>query len=491
MKVRFDLMQAQGEVDLHEAKRTPDNKEEEIGIPEQELLAALRSDRKIEMLKAEKEQILDVMHTTKGRVREDVLAAKLNEYERRLKLCDEKTEARKQDLRKELIEQRRQFGAAGVEDLKRKITNLTSQEKQLHTKLRDLETEGRQVGKSSIDVEMMKMEVAALQDISGRLGAELERTRIELQPDSKASGARITRLFDAQPARTVDSKSRWTKIIGGGVAFMILPAVFLIWLDARKERVNSATEIIQGLGLSVIGAVPLIPNRVMRRLNGTSAKQKYWRTLLSESVDSVAAVLHRGAKQGAVRVVMVSSATAGEGKTTLAANLATSLAGAGCRTLLVDFDLRRPALHRAFDLALQPGINDVLRDLNEFDSAIQMTQIPNLAFLAAGRSSTTGLSCLANSDLKSLFERLRSSFEFVVVDGSPILPVVDTRYIAQNVDTVVLSVLRDVSRVPQVRAACKLLESFAIPILGVVVTGSRGDAYPHDNYDLYIDAKAV
>jgi capsular exopolysaccharide synthesis family protein len=287
-------------------------------------------------------------------------------------------------------------------------------------------------------------------------------------------------LSEAQPARVsaIDSRSRLTKTLGIGFVWFLIPVALIVWLDARKGRISSGTEVVQGLGFSVLGAVPLVPLRVMRRLDGPSNKEKYWRALLSESVDSIAAVLLRGAKSNTLHSVMVSSANAGEGKTTLAANLATSLGGAGCRTLLVDFDLRRPALHRLFDLPLQPGLCEVLRDRTACEAAIQATRIPNLSFLAAGRCHAIGLAGLASFDLKSLFAELRDKYEFVVVDGSPILPVVDTRLIAQHVDTVVLSVLRDVSCVPQVRAAGELLRKFAIPILGVVVTGSRGDAYP-------------
>jgi Mrp family chromosome partitioning ATPase len=71
----------------------------------------------------------------------------------------------------------------------------------------------------------------------------------------------------------------------------------------------------------------------------------------------------------------------------------------------------------------------------------------------------------------------------VIVDASPILPVVDTRLIGQHVDAVLLSVLRDVSRAPKLRAACELLDLFGIPVLGVVVTGPREEIYKDARYE--------
>jgi succinoglycan biosynthesis transport protein ExoP len=255
--------------------------------------------------------------------------------------------------------------------------------------------------------------------------------------------------------------------------------------------VHTGQELVHGLGLPVIGNMPLIPQRVMRRLGDQSEKHRYWRTRLSESVDAITAVLLRRAQIGDDHVVMVSSATAGEGKTTLASNLAWSLASSGNRTVLVDFDLRRPAIHRVLGLELQPGIYDVLRDPQMLDSSLQPTQVPNLTFLAAGWCDSKGISGLTTSSMKVLFDNLRSRFDFVVVDGSPILPVVDTRLIAQHVVAVVLSVLSDVSRVWQVRRACQLLESFAIPICGVVVTGSRNEAYSDTYYETLTLSEAL
>jgi capsular exopolysaccharide synthesis family protein len=425
----------------------------------------------------------------------------MENYRKELERLHAKIEARKKELRPEIIERKRQAAATAIIDLKRKIALLTTNEAQFQKKARDLEAEVR-VRRVSNDSDDLRREIALREEVLSRLGAELERTRVELQadleltkeglePDERVSASRVRKWSKAQPARITDGKSKLTKTIATGVGSFLLPMVVVVLLEIRKARINSHDEIQRGLGLSVLGSLPLIPGAAMRNLRSTSPKQQYWRTLLAESVDSIAAVLLRGVKQNTIRKVMVSSATSGEGKTTLAANLATSLASAGHSTVLVDFDLRCPALHRVLDLNLQPGLNELLRDPKELHASLQKTQIPNLAFLAAGRWSSTGLAGLATADLKSLFKQLLVDFEFVVVDGSPILPIVDTRLIAQHVDTVIISVLRDKSRVPQVRAACELLRTFSVSILGVVMTGSFSAAYPDSKYSKYSGPKAV
>lgn len=491
VKNRFELMQAQNEFDLH--KTAASAKDEEIPVSDQELLGALRTDAETGRLKTEKQQILDHMEKFQDRVNgKKNVAGMLDEPARRLKSCEDRLEARKKALRHEMIEHKREIATAGIDALERKIALLTAQEKQLQAKVLQLEAEARQLGKSSIDVEMMRSDIAAVQEVVSRLASELNRTRIEMQSDPTPTNGstRVTLKGKAEPARAILAKAKLAKSAGAGIAGFFLPIMFIVWLDVRKNRINSGTEVERGLGLSVIGSMPLIPQRVMRKLDGSSPREQYWRTLLTESVDSTAAVLLQGVKSETCRTVMVSSANAGEGKTTLAAHLATSLAGAGLRTALVDFDLRRPALHRVLGLSPEPGVVDLLRNADALESAVQATQIPDLMFIPAGRWKSAGLARLAAADLKRLFDRLRTEFDFVVVDGSPILPVVDTRLIAQHVDAVVLSVIRDVSCTPQVRAACQLLEMFSVPILGVVVTGSRTDGYHSSyGYDPYVNVK--
>jgi capsular exopolysaccharide synthesis family protein len=489
-KVRFELMQARSEVELHEAANTAEDADDSIS--DHEVMVALRTDPVATQIRADKQRIQDLVESTKARYKSDTAATRIDDHAHRLQGLDARLEARKKVLRGELAEFKRHSAGSGIDALKRKIVLLTTQEGLLGKQVKELEEESKKFGRSSIDVEMMRAEILALQDVLSRLGTELERTRVESQADSKSSSGRVTLMSEAQPARAGDSKKRMAKIAGAGAAAFILPFVLIVWLDARKERINTGSDVEQGLGLSVLGSVPMIPPRVMKRLDGASPREQHWRTLLSESVDSIAAVLLRAAQFGDNRVVMVSSATAGEGKTTLAAHLATSLAIAGHRTALVDFDLRRPALHRVLGLNLKPGVSDVLDDSQLFDASFQATQIPNLMFLSAGRWNNAGLAGLAAADLKTLFDRLRAEYEFVVVDGSPLLPVVDSRLIAQHANSVVISVLRDVSCAPQVRAACQLLDVFGVPILGVVVTGSRGEnSYYGPRYERLTDAEAV
>jgi polysaccharide biosynthesis transport protein len=474
-QVHFDLMQIQGELDLREESIRAND--EDIQILDVELSAGLRSDRVAEKLLEERRQLTEYIEATSGRVRTGVVQPKVDSQLNRIKTIDRKLEQRRTALRTELIENKRLAAADGADELKRKAAVLASQEKQIQIKVQELENEVRQAGRSSIDVEMMRSEIAALQDVLGGLSKELERTRVELQSDSKNAWNRVVLLSEAQPARSDETKTRIraARTAGAGAMGLLLPFVAFVWLDARKNRINTDAEVTRGLRLPVIGTIPMIPRRIMQRLHEGSSAALHWRSLLTESIDSIAAVLLHEAE--ANRVVLVSSATTGEGKSTLAAHLAASLAGAGRSTLVVDFDLRRPSLHRVFGTSLAPGVSEVLCQGQELDTVIVATGIANLMALPAGNWNRAGLGGLTSESLGSVFRMLRDRFDMIVVDGSPILPVVDARIIAQHVDGVLLSVMRDVSCVPQVRAACDLLDQFGVPILGAVVAGRAEEHY--------------
>ena len=268
----------------------------------------------------------------------------------------------------------------------------------------------------------------------------------------------------------------------------MLPAVAVAFWDARAKRINNCRRRIEGLRLSVIGSVPLIPARVIRRLGSPSKRYQTWHVRLTESVDGIAARVLRKAETEQCRVIMVSSAAGGEGKTTLATQLAMSLARAGRRTVLVDFDLRRPAFDEVFGLPLEPGVCEVLRQQNAVSAFVHQTA-DNLAVVTAGRWDRSALASLSNGAAAAMFKQLREDYDFVVVDTSPILPVADARFVSQHVDSVVLSVFRDISEAPKIQAACEILAAFGVHTVEAVVTGPNDNMYGrHMGYESMISA---
>ena len=182
-------------------------------------------------------------------------------------------------------------------------------------------------------------------------------------------------------------------------------------------------------------------------------------------------MLIHAARSGSHRVIMIASALSGEGKTSLASHLATSLARSGQKTLLIDADLRCPSIHRLFDLTLDPGLSELLRGEVAFEDVIVSTAVEELKVLTAGKCDTRTLRILSQGGLGGLFAQLKDQYDFVIVDSSPILPVADAQIIAQQVDAVLFSILADVSRKTKIQAAYQRIAALGVKVLGAVVTG--------------------
>ena len=210
-----------------------------------------------------------------------------------------------------------------------------------------------------------------------------------------------------------------------------------------------------------------------RHLVGPAGDSELEGTPVMESIDAIRTRLLHEADVRATRVVMVTSATVGEGKTTLASALASSLARAGRKTLLLDGDLRRPTVHELFEIPMQPGFSEVL--LGEIEVAEAAVESPqeNLYLLPAGQWDREVLLALSRDGLEGVFEKLAEEFDFIVVDSHPVLAATDALLIGRQADAVLLAVQREVSQMPRVYAAHQQLTALGIRVLGAVVNGTN------------------
>jgi polysaccharide biosynthesis transport protein len=349
-------------------------------------------------------------------------------------------------------------------------------EAQLKGDVARLAEQSRSVTQAAVDLSSVQEEIAHAEDVAQRIGAELEILNVELKAPPRV------RLMEEAEISHAKDEMRQVKMAGmaglGAVAAVVGCVSF--W-EFRARRIDSADEVVRGLGLRLVGALPPLPEG-----DGSSgagqAHARRQESLLVESVDAVrAALLHASATES-IRVVMVVSALGGEGKTTLACHLAASLARAGRRTLLVDGDLRRPAVHRMFDLAEGPGLGELLRGEAGLEEVIAPAPATGLWVIPAGRCDTAAIRALAREELGQLLGRLRERYDFLVIDSAPVLPVADALQFGQHVDAALFSILRGVSRAPSVHAAYERLSSLGIRQLGAVVMGTRCDHLARSDY---------
>jgi polysaccharide biosynthesis transport protein len=337
--------------------------------------------------------------------------------------------------------------------------------------------QSQNLGKKVIDAEAQKEDLELDEQVWKKVCSELAALKVEFDAPPRVSATE-------EPPYAVKRDTLAAKTaLGVGLGGFCLVLLGISFLEFRARRLVDAEELSQGLRLPVIGMMPRIRPGHGRTPPSGDSREEASQRLLIESVDSALAVILHASRQSAHRVVMITSAVGGEGKTMLSAHLTASMARAGWRALLVDADFRRPSLQTVFGLPDQAGLSEVLRGEADIRAVMQPGPMDGLWVISAGRCDTRSMQALAQGALRGLFDQIREEFDLIVVDSAPVLPVVDSQLIAQAVDGVILSVLRDVSRLPLIHAAYERLMLFKVSLLGAVVhgadVGSYGVKYPY------------
>jgi capsular exopolysaccharide synthesis family protein len=208
----------------------------------------------------------------------------------------------------------------------------------------------------------------------------------------------------------------------------------------------------------------------------TSAVAEAFRTLLTSVVLSTA--------PQPPQVLLMTSSTAGEGKTITSLNLAIALAQRGEPTLLIDADLRHPSIGKSLHLVNGTGLASYLTGAHGIEAALrEFPPVPTLWALPAGPQPPNPAQLLSSSAMESLLRELRQRFKFVVIDSPPVLPVTDAMILSTLVDGVVFVVESGATVRGAVTRARKILQNVGANVLGVVL--NKVDARHNGYYDYY------
>lgn len=170
-----------------------------------------------------------------------------------------------------------------------------------------------------------------------------------------------------------------------------------------------------------------------------------------------------------IQVILVTSATQGEGKSTTSSNLAVAYAQQGKKVLVVDTDMRRPTVHYTFRVANGLGLSSLLTRQTELDKAILPTKVDNLSILTAGPIPPNPAELLSSKAMGRLITQLRDQYDVIILDAPPLLQVADSRITSKLTDGVVMVVGCTTSDRQRVIKAKEQLELAEAKILGVVL----------------------
>ncbi|HIG0359176.1 TPA: CpsD/CapB family tyrosine-protein kinase [Clostridium sporogenes] len=191
-------------------------------------------------------------------------------------------------------------------------------------------------------------------------------------------------------------------------------------------------------------------------------------------------------------VIFVTSSTPGEGKSTTSANLAITMAQNGAKTILVDCDLRKPNIHKLFNLSNTRGLSNLLIEDNGVDKVIQQSGIEDLHILTSGLKPPNPSELLSSGKMKKFVEMSKKYYDYIILDTPSVGVVTDAQLVSQYSDGGILVTASGQVEIESAIRAKELLAKVNSKILGVVlnkVDVDSGNGYRYYNYYYEEDGK--
>jgi len=350
-------------------------------------------------------------------------------------------------------------------------------ERYLAQALEQQKKEVNEIAEKSIQYNILKREVDTSKQLYEGLLQRLKEAQVSA--GLKASNIRIVDAAEV-PKRPVKPRVLLNLALGVvlGLGLGVGLAFFQEYLD---DTLKTPDEVEQLVRLPALGVIPLFsPNGATRaseeKLISIGHHRREPRSL---GIQTGPAVLEafRSLRTSILlsanpvpKIILITSALPGEGKTTITVNLAATLASLGSRVAIVDCDMRRPACHRATGVPNEPGFVQCLTGRVELrDAILPVPGVANLSVIPCGPIPPNPAELLSSPLAAELFGRLRGEFEYVILDSPPLLSVADARVLSTVSDAVALVVRAYETSYDVVRRARSLLYDAGARILGVAL----------------------
>lgn len=417
-----------------------------------------------------------------------------------------KLELESEEINKQLTAERNRIAS----QIQAAYTSAENREQLTRNALRGMKGELDQSNADVVQYDALKRTA----DSNANLYTTLSSRIKELAVSGSIQASNVLVLDDARPPLLPAGPHR-VRILGIGAMFGILGGVLLAFAaENMNDTISSAEDVRRWAGLPAIALVPRIsiPGRSGRYLpqgkvrgafasKSIAANQASGSRFLIDNPHSPEAEAIRNletairipgpTKEDAIKSVLITSALPGEGKTTVATNLALALARHGT-TCLIDADLRRPSITPSFGLSQCAGLQDLLVSPEHAFPRILKPQpdVPNLTVVGIGSRMPNGLETLTSARMANLLKTLREKFDYVVIDSPPVIPFSEGRWLSTNADASILVARCDSTTRGAITWSLEILEELKGRVLGVVLNGVDLDAefysYGFKGYGNYI-----
>ncbi|MFL5353837.1 GumC family protein [Archangium sp.] len=261
--------------------------------------------------------------------------------------------------------------------------------------------------------------------------------------------------------------------------------VLVVGLELLDASVASRADVEERLGLSFIGAMP--PLKAEDGATTDLFIHRHPRSPAAEMCRAIRTNLLFMSPDKPFRTVVVSSAGPSEGKSTVVINLGMVMAQTGTRVLLMDTDMRRPRLHKAFGVPDDMGVSSLVVGEGSLERAIKSTDVPNLFVLPCGPLPPNPAELLHTRAFSELLGKLRERFDCILLDSPPLGPVSDALVLSKQADGILLVLKAGRTQREQAKRAIRSLRDVKARVIGALLNhvdmrGGKGSDYSTYNY---------
>lgn len=376
------------------------------------------------------------------------------------------------------------FVAVYLEALKQELAGVQRAKRQLETRAAQEEISARKIMKDEIANTNRQNEMARLSSLFESVATQIKQNEFNATIGGVKAGV-------LRPARHGDLVYPiLAQFLGmGGVAGAFAGLLLGYLVELADRRFRKAEEIIREFGVPIVGHIPQLDESRLRNIpegspmDPSAVAFHLPRSRPAEAFRRVRTALCFGPLGSGHRVIQVTSPTAGDGKSTLALNLAISMATSGKKTILLESDFRRPRVHKLTGVPNAVGVVEVLRGEVELDDAIQSTPAADLFALPCGRLPKDPAELLTRPEYERLLQVLREKFDYVIIDTPPVLAVSDPSGVAPRADGVIVCFRLTKDTRDLGRRTLDQLRDVGARLAGLVVIGVvDGGSYGYGNY---------
>jgi succinoglycan biosynthesis transport protein ExoP len=353
--------------------------------------------------------------------------------------------------------------ALSKEATQSRIASIRSELESLELSLKESDAKVLEASKKTAEYDRLKQNVARTENLYEKLAGNnqslMTGTRINSEPLSISQPATVAVEV---PPGTVKH------LLTGLIIGLVVGGLLLFLIDRADDRISSASEMIEHFSEPILGQIPNVSES--RDASGLPLLQREdERYQFAESFRSLRSSLVFMPNQGELRTLIVTSAIPNEGKSTVASNLAITMALAGARVLLVDADLRRGDLAALFDIDGRVGLSNVLREEVAWHDAVQATRYSNLTLLPRGPVTNQSGELLLVPVVDAMLSDFKSEFDLTIFNTSPILATDDTPTLAPNFDGTLMIMRAQFTSARLTRNALNALYQRQVNVLGMIL----------------------